>query len=121
MVMIVEYHIESTSFDAAGSAASDLVMQSPDPKTFEDGIQFFRTAAQIKECGNCHIPGDAGASFKVKCFPHERIRYFLLILRRMRQAITPAPKPLSIFTTAIPSAHELSMASRGATPPKLAP
>ena len=27
----------------------------------------------------------------------------------------------SIFTTAIPSAQELSMASKGATPPKLAP
>ena len=121
MVVLMEYHIKGTSFDTAGSAASDLIMQSPDAKTFENGIKFFHTAAQIDECGNSHIPGDTGASFKVKCFPHERTSYFLLILRRIRQAMTPAPKPLSIFTTAIPSAHELSMARSGATPPKLAP
>ena len=36
-------------------------------------------------------------------------------------AMHPAPKPLSMFTTATPLAHELSMPSRAAMPPKLAP
>lgn len=33
----------------------------------------------------------------------------------------PAPKPLSIFTTAVPQAQLLSMASKADSPPKLAP
>ena len=33
----------------------------------------------------------------------------------------PAPKPLSMFTTLIPLAQELSIASRAATPPNDAP
>ena len=33
----------------------------------------------------------------------------------------PAPKPLSIFMTATPAAHEFNIASSAASPPKLAP
>ena len=36
-------------------------------------------------------------------------------------AIRPAPKPLSMFTTATPDAQEFSIPSSAATPPKLAP
>jgi len=36
-------------------------------------------------------------------------------------AAYPAPKPLSMLTTVTPGAHELSMPSRAAMPPKLAP
>lgn len=41
--------------------------------------------------------------------------------RATRAAATPAPKPLSTFTTVKPAAHELSIARSAATPPKLAP
>src|SRR5690349_9587243 len=37
------------------------------------------------------------------------------------EAIQPAPYPLSMFTTDTPFAHEFSMPSSAATPPKLAP
>jgi hypothetical protein len=36
-------------------------------------------------------------------------------------AMQPAPYPLSMFTTDTPFAHEFSMPSSAATPPKLAP
>ncbi len=41
--------------------------------------------------------------------------------RATRAANTPAPKPLSMFTTVTPGAHEFSMPSSAATPPKEAP
>ena len=39
----------------------------------------------------------------------------------IRLARTPAPKPLSMFTTLTPLAQELSMDKSAATPPKDAP
>ena len=42
-------------------------------------------------------------------------------LRFIRLATKPAPKPLSIFTTVTFDAHELSIPSNAATPPKEAP
>ena len=39
----------------------------------------------------------------------------------MRCARNPAPKPLSMFTTETPAAHELSIASSADTPPNAAP
>ena len=39
----------------------------------------------------------------------------------MADAWYPAPKPLSMFTTDTPEAHEFSMASSAATPPNEAP
>ena len=41
--------------------------------------------------------------------------------RAIRAAIVPAPKPSSMFTTATPAAHEVSIASSALTPPKVAP
>ena len=41
--------------------------------------------------------------------------------RATRAAKTPAPYPLSMLTTVTPGAHELSIASRAATPPNEAP
>ena len=41
--------------------------------------------------------------------------------RATRAAKTPAPKPLSMFTTATPGAQALSIASSAASPPKEAP
>src|SRR3954462_6944581 len=42
-------------------------------------------------------------------------------LRATRAAKTPAPKPLSMFTTLTPGAQEFSIARRAASPPKEAP
>src|SRR3954451_15578931 len=42
-------------------------------------------------------------------------------LRATRAAKTPAPKPLSMFTTLTPGAQEFSIPSRAASPPKEAP
>ena len=44
-----------------------------------------------------------------------------VIFRLIWAAMYPAPKPLSMFTTLTPSAQELSMVRRGASPPKEAP
>ena len=41
--------------------------------------------------------------------------------RFIRLAANPAPKPLSILTTVMPDAHELSIARSAASPLKLAP
>jgi len=41
--------------------------------------------------------------------------------RAIRWAMKPAPKPLSMLTTAIPGAQALSMASRAESPRKFAP
>ena len=56
-----------------------------------------------------------------------RQKFLLLTLVGMagalmaRAAAQPAPKPLSMLTTVMPAAQELSMASRAASPPSEAP
>ncbi len=45
--------------------------------------------------------------------------YFIKVL--ILCASTPAPKPLSIFITAMPGTQELSMAKRAVIPPRLVP
>ena len=46
---------------------------------------------------------------------------WLPLWRAIRAANTPAPKPLSMLQTATPGAHEFSIPSSAARPPKLAP
>ena len=75
--------------------------------------------AEIDERGHRHVARDAGAGLEVQVQAAQRLhrsRFRLSIA-----AIWPAPKPLSMFTTAMPAAHELSIDSSAAKPPRFAP
>ena len=73
-----------------------------------------RELGQLLRRGTDHVePLEPGIAFLEYCASgHER---------QMRLAAAAAPKPLSIFTTVIPAAQELSMPSSAARPPKAAP
>ena len=75
--------------------------------------------AEVDQRGDRHVARDPGAGLEVKVQAAQRLhrsRFRLSIA-----AIWPAPKPLSMFTTAIPAAHEFSIDSSAAKPPRLAP
>ena len=74
-------------------------------------LQDLEGDADVHQGAEQHVPACAGAA--VQPADHRR--------RATRAAKTPAPKPLSMLTTAIPGAHALSMASSAASPPKDAP
>ncbi len=59
-------------------------------------------------------PGDAGDAVDVEDPAHADCL-------AIRAAIVPAPNPSSMFTTATPAAHEVSIASSALTPPNAAP
>jgi len=71
--------------------------------------------AEVEEGAEKHVAADAAKAVEIK-----GAHSFHLILLMML-ASWPAPKPLSMLTTATPAAQLLSMASRAAMPPKLAP
>ncbi len=75
----------------------------------------------IKRCHQ-HIAGSAHAAVQINQFHSSApCSSAGLSIRLMRFARNPAPKPLSMLTTQLPEAQELSMAKSAATPPKLAP
>ena len=59
-----------------------------------------------------HVPGDPGEAIEVKEAAHSRL---------ITDAMTPAPNPLSMLTTATVGEQELSIPRSAATPPKAAP
>ena len=72
--------------------------------------------AGVQQGAQNHVAAGAGDTVKIGDFhfsPHTR--------RKMRCAYSPAPKPLSMLTTATPGAQEFSIERRGANPLKLAP
>ena len=75
----------------------------------------------IKRCHQ-HIAGSAHAAVQINQFHSSApCSSAGLSIRLMRFARNPAPKPLSMLTTQLPEAQELSIAKSAATPPKLAP
>ena len=70
---------------------------------------------QLQQSRGEHIPRRAHGTVKIQRF-HRFASIWLI-----RPARKPAPKPLSILTTATPLAQELSIASNADRPPKLAP
>ena len=71
--------------------------------------------ARVQQRAEQHVAGDAADAVDVEdhAAPAER--------RAIRAAIVPAPNPSSMFTTATPAAHDVSMASSALTPPNVAP
>ena len=63
-----------------------------------------------------HVAGSAGRGVDPDVVP-----VIALDWRATRAAKTPAPYPLSMLTTVMPGAQELSIASSAATPPSEAP
>ena len=72
-----------------------------------------------KQRAQQHVAADAGDAVDVG--DGHRAPPAATIWRTMAAAISAAPKPLSIFTTATPAAQELSIASSAAPPPRCAP
>src|SRR5262245_14528623 len=88
------------------------------------------TPSVIEGCGrNANVPPRVGAprpgQDTLKDVQNQRVCQVFGggegVVRRMVQARYPAPKPLSMLTTATPEAHELSMARSAARPWKDAP
>ena len=67
--------------------------------------------AGVEQRAEQHVARDAADAVDVEG-PHRRA---------ILAAIVPAPKPSSMFTTATPAAHEVSIASSAVTPPNAAP
>ena len=72
-----------------------------------------------KQRAEQHVAADAGDAVDVG--DGHRASPAALIRRTIAAAISAAPKPLSMFTTATPAAQELSIASSAAPPPRCAP
>ena len=86
-------------------------------QTVHDMQKVFLFFVQFKQRTHQHIACRAHGALPIQR-PHVSSTPFIWLIRLARN---PAPKPLSIFTTLIPLAQELSIASSAATPPRLAP
>ena len=75
------------------------------------------------EAGHRHVARDAGGRLEVlvQALQRARTRAHGSRFRFNMAAMRPAPKPLSMLTTATPAAHEFNIDSSAAIPPRLAP
>ena len=83
-----------------------------DPEPFHAESVEVDGCAGVDQRAEQHVPGHAADAVDVGDHAD---------LRAIRAAIVPAPNPSSMFTTATPAAHEVIIASRAETPPKVAP
>lgn len=122
LLRAVKTQLHARSRNAAGSAFFRLNSQSRNTGAVH-GVQKSAAIRQqlIKRCHQ-HIAGSAHAAVQINQFHSSApCSSAGLSIRLMRFARNPAPKPLSMLTTQLPEAQELSMAKSAATPPKLAP
>ena len=88
-----------------------------------------RRHAGVDQRRDRHVAGDAGGRLEVQVLAAQLARASLAMRRALHRsrfrliiaASWPAPKPLSMLTTATPAAHEFSIDSSAAMPPRLAP
>ena len=78
-------------------------------------FQSVQGKAQVEHRPQEHVTARPGETIEIDGF-HD-----FDASRLMRWAWQPAPKPLSILTTEMPSEHEVSIAKRAVSPPRLAP
>ena len=89
--------------------------------------------AEVDQCAQRHVAGDAADAVEVEVLPAQRGRTHGLVARAHaahaalaaarahRTAATAAPKPLSMLTTVTPGAHDVSIAASAASPPAPTP
>ena len=118
----VKTQLHARSRNAAGSAFFCLDSQ-PRYAGAVHGVQKSSTIRQqLIKRSHQHIAGSAHAAVQINQFHSSApCSSAGLSIRLMRFARNPAPKPLSMLTTQLPEAQELSIAKSAATPPKLAP
>ena len=116
LLLAIHGHSHMGAGDAALFGALALHAHAGQAQGVHAGGEGVGVGHEFGEGGHQHIAGGAHAAFDVERF-HGSIPFIWL----MRLARKPAPKPLSMFTTLMPLAQELSMDSSAESPPKLAP
>jgi hypothetical protein len=119
-VFVADMHLESHALDLAafGPIGVQMIAAQGDFRQFLFHLAEFN--AQVQHGPHEHVSADAAENIEIKSFQSCDLRAgetsALIWL-----AAYPAPKPLSMFTTVTPLLQLLSMASKAANPPKLAP
>ena len=119
MMLVFELDVERTCLDAVRIRPGDAHVVARHVQAFERGQELDLRRAQVQQCGHGHVAADPGRTFQVEDPAHDGCPVSVRVL--MRAARYPAPNPLSMFTTLMPSAQEFSMVSSGATPLNDAP
>ena len=97
--------------------AAHVEVESRHPEPGQSGAHGALVRAGVEQRAEQHVAGHAGDAVDVEEPGHRAPP----AARAIRAAIVPAPKPSSMFTTATPAAHEVSIESSADTPPNDAP
>ena len=123
MIRMGKVDIELGAADARAFLAGEVEMAAIDMQGGQLLFQPGKINAQVDQGAQQHVAADAAEQVQKEGIRHNRNP---LVQPRPARALIwlaakPAPKPLSMFTTSTPLPQLLSMPSRAATPPKLAP
>ena len=110
MMMVIQDHVDVRGFDGTLDLFAHLEPVPFHAQAREPFPEAFRVRAGADEGPEGHVTADSRKTVEIGNFH-----------RFTRCAKYPAPKPLSMFMTAMPVAQALSIARRAASPPKLAP
>ena len=111
LLFAVDAHREMRCRDAAFAERLARELDAWDSECVEFGEHSVLVGHKFEERSGEHVSRRAHLAVDV-----ERL-HFASLMWLMRLARKPAPKPLSMFTTLTPAAHEFSMASSAVTPP----
>ena len=119
LFLTVHHHAQVRARDAALDRPLGAKFHTRQPQPVQLGDKRAAVVQQLQKRRRQHIARRAHRAVQIECFHRVSSRFACIWL--MRLARKPAPKPLSMFTTDTPLAHELSIASSAATPPNDAP
>lgn len=122
MVMVgLQVHVELRAGDAALLAAPGMQVVMAHRQLTQLGFETLRVDAQVNHGADKHVAADTAEEIEIEGFHGWEAEAAVATSALIWLAAYPAPKPLSILTTVTPLPQLLSMPSRGARPPKLAP
>ena len=118
LFLTVHGHAQVRARDAALDRPLGAKFHARQPQRVQLGNKSVAVVQQLQQRRRQHIARRAHRAVQIECFHRVSSRFCIWLMRLARK---PAPKPLSMFTTDTPLAHELSIASSAATPPNDAP
>src|SRR5260370_6145663 len=118
-MLVSEMNVEVDSFNGSFVSAGNVQVVPTEFELFQFVLQVVCVDSQIEQRADKHVAADSAENIQIQRL--HRLNAFPCASSFIWLAAKPAPNPLSILTTVTPLLQLLSIASKAARPPKLAP
>lgn len=113
--LFARMNVNPSAIQTVATCRFDVKLNRRNVQPLQRALHLFHFNAQICKRPQNHVTAGAANALEMKN-PHGASPNLLMVA-----AATPAPKPLSMFTTVMPATQEFSIASRALMPPRFIP